>query len=315
MQQLETPIGILGYGNQGRAQAGNLRDAGLEVYAGGRPGGPSAEAAARDGFAFLPTPELADRCALVALLTPDETHGTILAQLAGGASVRTLVLAHGFSLRFEDPDLHPSWDVVLVAPSGPGTALRTPAGAGRIGALIGVHRDRSGRALEKARAYATAAGCAPEGLIETTVAAEAEIDLFGEQAVLCGGLSALVLAAWETLVERGYDPEIAYLECVHQAALTASMIRDHGIAGMRERISSLALFGDLTRGPRVIGPSARAALGEILEEIRDGRFAGEWAEEVASGKKESRKGLEASRRHAVERARASLQRRPQPPVE
>jgi ketol-acid reductoisomerase len=297
-------IGVLGYGNQGRAQALNLRDAGVVVRIGVRPGGRSEAAAKEDRFA-VDTPEsLGDSCDLVALLTPDETHGTVLASLVGGGRMKNLVVAHGYALRFEQPVLRDDWDVLLVAPSGPGTALRRTNRPGRIPALIAVHQDSSRRGWEKARAYAVAAGCSELALLETTVAEEAEVDLFGEQAVLCGGVAALVTAAWETLVAHGYDPAVAYLECVHQVGLTSDMITRHGVAGMRERISRTALFGDLTRGPRLIGPKVRTGMAEILGEIRSGRFAEEWSEEVAAGHPLCRDGLQQTRNHPLEEAGA-----------
>ena len=269
---------------------------------GARPGGRSEAIARKDGLAVRSPESLADSCDLVAVLTPDETHGTLLESLVSGKRMKSVVVAHGYSIRFSDPVLKDDWDVLLVAPSGPGTALRREGRPGRIPALIAVHQDCSGRGLEKARAYAVAAGCSEHALLETTVAEEVEVDLFGEQAVLCGGVTALVTAAWETLVARGYDPAVAYLECVHQVGLTSEMITRHGVAGMRERISRTALFGDLTRGPRLIGPKVRTEMAEILDEIRSGRFAKEWSEEVAAGHPLCRDGLERTRSHPLEKA-------------
>jgi ketol-acid reductoisomerase len=295
-------IGVLGYGNQGRAQALNLRDAGCTVTVGARPAGPSAARAQEDRFPVVGPETLGETCDLLALLTPDETHGTILAQLVSASRVKTIVLAHGYSLHFEKPSLREDWDVLLVAPSGPGTSLRREGSAGRIPALVAVHQDRSGHALSRARAYAVAAGCSEKALIETTVREEVELDLFGEQTVLCGGLAALVTSAWEVLVADGFDPKTAYLECVQQISLTAEMISRYGVTGMRERISRLALFGDFTRGSRVIGPKVKEAMAEILDEIRTGRFAKEWADEVRSDCPRIREGLQESRHHPLEEA-------------
>lgn len=295
-------VGVLGYGNQGRAQALNLRDAGFDVRVGARPGGRSEAAAGEDGFVVGSPESLGHACDLAAVLTPDETHGTVLASLSGGKRLNSIVVAHGYAIRFTRPALRKDWDVLLVAPSGPGTALRRAGRPGRIPALIAVQQDSSGRGWEKARAYAVAVGCSEHALLKTTVAEEAEVDLFGEQAVLCGGVAALVTAAWETLVARGYDPAIAYLECVHQIGLTSEMITRHGVAGMRERISRTALFGDLTRGPRLIEPKVREKMAEILDEIRSGRFAEEWQEEVAAGHPLCRDGLERTRNHPLEKA-------------
>lgn len=303
------PVGVLGYGNQGRAQALNLRDAGLSVVVGTRRGGSSAARAREDGFEVVESLILGTRCAVVAVLTPDSVHAASFTDLRTGPAVSVVVVAHGYGLRFGHLSLRPDWDVLLVAPSGPGTALRRQEGPGRIPAFVAVHQDASGRAKERARTYAAAAGCSPEALIETTVAAEAEIDLFGEQAVLCGGLAALVTAAWEALVAHGYDPEAAYLECVQQVGLTAEMITRFGVAGMRQRVSEIALYGDLTRGPRVIGPQVRAALDAILHEIRNGRFASEWAEQAGAGAPRNRCGLASSLGHPMEKAGSRLRAR------
>jgi ketol-acid reductoisomerase len=299
-------IGILGYGNQGRAQAQNLRDAGFTVRVGARPAGAAEEEAIRDGFPCGTPDSLGSTCDLISLLTPDPTHGPLLEGLLPGPRVRTIVVAHGYSLRFDFPPLSEIWDVILVAPSGPGTALRRDGRRGDIPAIIAVHQERSGRAWDRARAYAVACGCSPRALLTSTIDEEAEVDLFGEQAVLCGGLAALVVAAWETLVARGYDPAIAYMECVHQIGLTSDMITRFGVTGMREKISSVALFGDLTRGPRLIGPQVREALADILDEIRSGSFAEEFHSEVEAGYPRSSELLDESRRHPVEEAGAHV---------
>ncbi|MBM3286839.1 MAG: ketol-acid reductoisomerase [Candidatus Eisenbacteria bacterium] len=301
-------LGILGYGNQGRAQAMNLRDSGYRVRVGARPGGFSASAAAGDGFPVDDPGDLAHECDLIALLTPDETHVPLFARMALSSRPQVIVLAHGFTLRFAEPALREEWDVVLVSPYGPGTALRAGGRPGGLPALIAVHRDGSGHARERARAYAVAAGCSARSLLDASVAEEAEMDLFGEQAVLCGGLAALVQAAWETLVAKGYDPVLAYMECVQQIGLTAEMISRFGIAGMRERISSLALYGDLTRGPRLIDAKVRHALDEVLDEIRGGEFVTEWTREVERGFPASRRGLEESRRRPIEDAGSAARR-------
>jgi ketol-acid reductoisomerase len=295
-------IGILGYGNQGRAQALNLRDGGFRVRVGARSGGVSACEAAAAGFPVDDPAALGSSCDLVALLTPDHSHPALFASLAQSAGLKAVVVAHGFSLRFLKPALRPDWDVILVAPSGPGTALRTAIGPGGIPALIAVHQDSSGAAWDRARAYAIGAGCSGSALLRTTVAEEAEVDLFGEQAVLCGGIAALAQAAWEALVAKGYDPVVAYMECIHQVGLTSNMITQFGIAGMRERISPLALFGDLTRGPRVIDARVRERMAEVLDEIRSGRFAAEFTREMEAGFPASRDGLREGMRHPSERA-------------
>lgn len=274
-------IGILGYGNQGRAHALNLRDSGYEVTALAEIDRASAKQAARDGFPVRPVRE-AGSFDLVAVLAPDEHHRALVDEIrtgsagSGSSRLKTILFAHGFALVFDEPEWDPGWDVMVVAPAGPGAQLRSRFEHGiGIPALCAVHRDASGSASARARAYGSAIGCARAGLLETTVRDEVEVDLFGEQAVLCGGMNALTRAAFETLVEAGYPEEMAYLECVQQLRLTAELLERFGVEGMRHRISTTARFGDLTRGPRVIGESARSAMREILAEIRDGTFARE----------------------------------------
>jgi ketol-acid reductoisomerase len=287
-------LAVLGYGNQGRAQALNLRDSGHAVIVGGRPGGAGADLAAAEGFEVLSPERLAARADLIALLLPDQAHRESLALLARAAGtaarLKAVVVAHSFSLRFERPPLDPSWDVIVVAPAGPGEQLRGRfVAGGGLPALLAVHQEGSGEAWARGKAYAAAIGCARAGLIGTTSAQEAEVDLFGEQVVLCGGMNALCRAAFEVLVEAGYPEEMAYLECVQQLRLTAELVERHGIEGMRRRISPLALYGDLTRGPRVIDASTRQRLAGILEEIRSGAFAAEFLQraEERSGQVEA----------------------------
>lgn len=270
---------IVGYGNQGRAHALNLRDSGCTVVLGLRPGRPSWARAEADGFAPRPIAEAVVAGDLVALLLPDEEQAALYAaevapHLKPGAA---LVFAHGFALRFGLIVPPPGVDVLLIAPVGPGTELRSQyeAGAG-IPAYVAVGDPASGVAWPRCLAYAAGIGCLRSAAFATTIAAEAEVDLFGEQSVLCGGISALLAAAFDVLVEAGYEPEMAYLECVHQVALLANLIRAHGIDGMRGRISQTALFGDLTRGPRIVGDASREAMRQVLREVRDGTFAAEW---------------------------------------
>lgn len=297
-------IAVIGYGSQGTAQAMNLRDAGVRVVVGGRPGGPSAARAAADGFEVRPPAEAARDARLAAMLVPDEAVPAIWADvtsaLPGGAAV---VFAHGFSLLYGGLTMPAGIDVVLVSPTGPGPAFRRAYTEGRtLPAYIAVHHEATGEAREAARFYARRVGCAP--LVDTTVREETEIDLFGEQTVLCGGLNALVAAAFETLVERGYTPEVAYLECVHQIKYLADLLHERGIAGFRRAISGTALYGDLTRGPRVIGDASRAAMGEILEEIRSGAFAREWLAESAAGRPNLAHQVEEAAGRPIEKARS-----------
>jgi ketol-acid reductoisomerase len=274
-------LAVLGYGNQGRAQALNLRDSGHAVLVSGRPQGAGMQAASAEGFAAVLPAHLPRQADLVAVLTPDETHRVQVNALSsaarGGGRVKMLVFAHGFSLRFDPPELDPSWDVAVVAPAGPGVQLRSRyQGGSGIPALVAVHQDASGQARERTLAYAAAIGCARSGCLLTTMAEEAEVDLFGEQSVLCGGMNALCRAAFDVLVEAGYPEEMAYLECVQQLRLTAELVERYGVEGMRRRISPTALFGDLSRGERLIDADVRNRMSEILREVRDGTFAREW---------------------------------------
>jgi ketol-acid reductoisomerase len=299
-------LGVLGYGNQGRAQALNLRGSGHAVLVSARPGGPSAERASADGFQVVSPANLPECSDLVAVLVPDEHHLRVVSELAapgrGPGRVRSLVFAHSFSLRFVTLPLDPTLDVVVVAPAGPGAQLRDRYLEGRgLPGLIAVHQDASGEAELRARAYARGIGCARAGLLRVTAAEEAEIDLFGEQAVLCGGMNALTRAAFDTLVAAGYPPEAAYLECVQQLRQTAELLERFGPEGMRRRISPTALWGDLTRGERIIDDQVRARLAEMLEEIRSGAFAREWLHHAAEAGALER-GLAAARHDEMERA-------------
>ncbi|HEY2954392.1 MAG TPA: ketol-acid reductoisomerase [Candidatus Eisenbacteria bacterium] len=295
-------VAVLGFGHQGEAQALNLRDSGRAVVVGARPGGGSERARAA-GFEVLAPPEAAGRARLIAVLLPDEAvRGVwdgLAAQIAPDAA---LVFAHGFNLVYSDLAFPARADVVLVSPTGPGRVLRETYRRGeKLPAYVAVHRDGSGGALTLAESYAGWIGCAP--LRRTTAREETEVDLFGEQVVLCGGLLTLVTAAFETLVERGYSPEIAYLECVHQLKYLADLLHERGPAGFREGISGTALFGAMTRGPRVLGEASRDAMKAILEEIRSGAFAREWREEAAARPGRLQAEIDRGRIHPLEGAR------------
>lgn len=297
-------IAVLGFGNQGEAHALNLRDSGLDVVVGAREEGAGATRARALGFDTRGLSEAAQAARVLAVLLPDEVVPSRWPELrAAIAPDASLVFAHGYNLLYGALDL-PAGDVVLVSPTGPGTALRAVFQRGEgLPAYLAVHRDGTGRAWELAESYAAGLGSARAMTLRTTVREETEVDLFGEQAVLCGGMNALVTAAFDTLVARGYAPEMAYLECVHQLKFLAELLHARGIAGLRRRISGTALFGDLTRGPRVIGESTRAEMVRMLDEIRDGSFAAEWAEEVANGRPRVLEGLAASDQAPIEHAR------------
>ena len=299
------PVAVLGFGNQGEAQALNLRDSGCEVVVGARAQGPSAQRAAGFGFEVQAVADAARRAQVVAVLLPDQALPEAWPEIAAACAPGVmLVFAHGFNLLYSRLALPSGSDVVLVSPTGPGRILRERFVAGEgLPAYLAVAQDASGRAWEEAEGYATALGSARARLWRTTVAEETEVDLFGEQVVLCGGMNALVTAAFDTLVAHGYSAEIAYLECVHQLKYLADLLHERGVAGMRRGISGTALFGDLTRGPRVIGEPARTEMARILEEIRSGAFAREWREEVAGGARRLKEMLDAAGRHPIEEAR------------
>ncbi len=275
-------VAVLGFGHQGEAHALNLRDSGVAVLVGARIGAGAARA--RDqGFDVLALDEAVRRAQVIAVLLPDEVVPHVWGEFAAGiAADAAMVFAHGFNLVYSDLVFPQRSDVVLVSPTGPGRVLRDTYMRGRrLPAYVAAHRDGSGGALGLAEEYAAAIGASP--LWRTTPREETEVDLFGEQVVLCGGLLALVAAAHETLVERGYSPEIAYLECVHQLKYLADLLHERGPLGFRRGISGTALYGAVTRGPRVVGAQSRQAMAVILEEIRSGAFAREWTAEAARG--------------------------------
>jgi len=278
-------VAILGYGNQGRAHALNLRDSGLQVIIGQRPG-PSYDRAREDGFDPRTVPEAAAAADLIVLTLPDESAAEIYEREIAPAllSGRTLGFVHGFNLRFGFIKPPSDIDVVMIAPKGPGSLLRSLYVQGKgLPALIAVHQDASGTAKRTALAWAAGIGATRAGVVETTVAVETETDLFGEQVVLCGGLTALTKAAFETLVEAGYEPEFAYLECVHELKQIVDLLYARGLTGMRDAISNTAEYGDLTRGSRLVTAATRQEMRRILEEIRTGAFAREWIAEYRAG--------------------------------
>jgi ketol-acid reductoisomerase len=261
------------------------------------------ERARAHGFEVLALEHAVRRAGVIAVLLPDEAVRGLWGAVAPAIPKdAVLVFAHGFNLLYSDLAFPADGDVVLVSPTGPGRVLRAAYGRGeKLPAYVATHRDRSGRARELAGSYAARIGCGP--LWPTTVREETEVDLFGEQVVLCGGLLAMVTAAWETLVERGYSGEIAYLECVHQLKYLGDLLHERGPAGFRSGISGTALFGATTRGPRVVGEASREAMRAILEEIRSGAFAREWEEEAGAGARRLAAEVERAGRHPIEEAR------------
>ena len=283
---LSGKVAVLGYGSQGHAHALNLRDSGVEVEVGLREGSPSRAAVEDAGLAVATPAEVVRGAQLVAVLLPDQVHPRVYEQDVAPnlAPEAALLFAHGFNVhygRVEPPGGH---DVIMVAPKGPGHIVRRLFEEGfGTPAVVAVAQDASGQALDLALAYGAAIGAGRAGMIETTFAEETETDLFGEQAVLCGGVTELVRAGFETLVEAGYQPEVAYYECLHELKLIVDLMWEGGLSGMRHSISDTAEFGDLTRGSRVIDDHVRESMRALLADIRSGGFAREWIEEMDAG--------------------------------
>jgi len=304
-----TRVAVVGYGSQGRAHALNLRDSGCDVVIGLRPDGPTAAKARADGFRVVTPAEAAREAKVVALLTPDMTQASIYREqlepnLQTGAC---LLFAHGFNVHFKQIQPRADLDVVLVAPKGPGALVRREYEQGKgVPCLIAVHQDATGHAKAQAQAYVAGIGGTRGGVIETTFAEETETDLFGEQAVLCGGATELVVQGWETLVEAGYQPEVAYFECMHELKLIVDLLYEGGLARMHQFISETAQYGDLTRGPRVINAETRQRMREVLAEIRDGRFAAEWVQEHAQGNSRYRALKQRDLNHPIEKVGKDL---------
>jgi ketol-acid reductoisomerase len=281
-------IAIIGYGSQGHAHALNLRDSGLDVVVGLPEGSKSRAKAESAGLRVLSTAEAARAARVMMVLTPDHIQGDLYqADIAPNLSAgKTLMFAHGFSIHFKQVTAPADVDVSMIAPKAPGHRVRElfTDGVG-VPALVAVHQNPSGQALEQALAYALALGCLKAGVIETTFREETESDLFGEQSVLCGGVSELIRAGFETLVEAGYAPEIAYFECLHELKLIVDLIYEGGLSYMRFSVSDTAEYGDYTRGPRIVNAQTRAEMKKILSEIQSGEFARQWITENKTGRK------------------------------
>jgi ketol-acid reductoisomerase len=296
-------VAIIGYGSQGHAHALNLRDSGVDVVVGLRPDSRSVAAAREAGLEVLPVAEAASRGDVVMLLVPDELHREVWEHEVrdGIAPGNLLLFGHGFSIHFGEIEAPAEVDVALVAPKGPGHLVRRQfTEGGGVPGLLAVHQDATGNAHAMALAYARGIGCTRGGVIETSFREETETDLFGEQAVLCGGVSELVRAGYETLVEAGYDPRLAYFECLHELKLIVDLMYEKGITGMRYSISNTAEYGDLTRGKRVVGESSRQAMKAILGEIQRGDFAREWIAENRAGQENFRRMREEQSHHQIE---------------
>jgi ketol-acid reductoisomerase len=302
-------VAVIGYGSQGHAHALNLKDSGVSVVVGLRPDSESAEKARADGLEVLDVPDAASRGDIVMILVPDEKHREVWdGQVRDGIAPGNMVMfGHGFSVNWNEVEPPPDVDVSMVAPKGPGHLVRRQYVEGRgVPGLVAVHQDATGDAKPLALAYAKGIGCTRAGVIETTFKDEAETDLFGEQAVLCGGVTELVRAGFETLVDAGYDPQLAYFECLHELKLIVDLMYEKGISGMRYSISNTAEYGDMTRGKRIIGEPTRAAMQEILGEIQSGEFAREWIAENRAGQENFKRMREEQAGHQVEQVGKEL---------
>jgi ketol-acid reductoisomerase len=287
-------IAVLGYGSQGRAHAMNLRDSGFEVVIGLRPGGATTATAENDGFAVLPPDEAVDGAGLVAFLVPDMVQGKLYQQIEPKLKKNATVLfAHGFNIHYDLVKPREDLDVVLIAPKGPGDLVRRQYEAGRgVPCLVAVAQDATGKAHARALAYADGIGGTRGGVLDTTFAEETETDLFGEQAVLCGGLSELIVRGFGTLVEAGYQPEVAYFECMHEVKLIVDLLHEGGLKKMHQFVSETAKYGDLTQGPRVVDDHTGERMKEVLKDIQDGTFAKNWVSEYDAGLPEYNRLLE-----------------------
>lgn len=305
-------IAIIGYGSQGRAHAQNLRDSGYDVVAGVRQGGKGWTNARADKIDTAEPENAVEGADLVAVLTPDMAqeavwNETIAPKAKKGA---TLLFAHGFTIHYGRVKPRADMDVVLVAPKGPGDLVRREFVRGRgVPALFAVHQDATGAARGRAMSYAKGIGGASGGLIETTFPEETETDLFGEQAVLCGGAKELVIAGYQTLVEAGYQPEVAYFECMHELKLIVDLFYEGGISKMHDFISETAKYGAVVSGPRVITEETRARMRDVLKDIQSGNFARDWILENQAGKPRYTAMLNADRAQPIEKTGAALRER------
>jgi len=304
-------IAVLGFGSQGRAHALNLKDSGFSVVVGVRKGGPSWKSARREGLEVAEPIAAVSGADLTAMLVPDlaqkKLYAEIKAELGRNSS---LLFAHGFNIHFRQIRPRKDLDVVLIAPKGPGDLVRRQYQQGYgVPCLIAVAQDATGKAHPRALAYAHGIGGTRGGVLETTFSEETETDLFGEQAVLCGGATELVVQGFATLVEAGYQPEVAYYECLHELKLIVDLLHEGGITKMHKYISDTAKFGDLTRGPRIINERVRKEMRKILKEIRSGRFAREWIRESESGGANYRRLLKADLDQPIEKVGAKLRAR------
>ena len=304
-------VTILGYGSQGRAHALNLKDSGFNVVVGLRAGGASWPKAQADGLVVKEPADAVKGAAIVAFLTPDMVQKSLYNSIASDISKgATLLFAHGFAIHFNQVAPRDDLNVVLIAPKGPGGLVRRQYEEGHgVPCLVAVYQDAVGDALKLALAYAAGIGGARAGVIETTFAEETETDLFGEQAVLCGGATELIVAGFETLVEAGYQPEVAYYEVMHELKLIVDLLHEGGLRKMHKFISDTAAYGDMVSGPRVVDESSRKAMKAVLTDIQDGTFARNWIAESEAGMPEFNRMMQADLEHPIEKVGADLRSR------
>ncbi|MEJ2128370.1 MAG: ketol-acid reductoisomerase [Woeseiaceae bacterium] len=304
-------VTVLGYGSQGRAHALNLKDSGFDVVVGLRPDGGSWKKASADGLNVQAPNDAVKGAAIVMFLTPDMVqkalYESVIDDIDKGA---TLLFAHGFAIHYKQIEPRVDLNVALIAPKGPGGLVRRQYEEGHgVPCLVAVNQDATGDALQIALAYSAGIGGARAGVIETTFAEETETDLFGEQAVLCGGTTELIVAGFETLVEAGYQPEVAYYEVMHELKLIVDLLHEGGLAKMHKFISDTAAWGDMVSGPRVVDASSRAAMKQVLAEIQDGTFARNWIAENEAGMPEFKRMMKEDLEHPIEKVGAELRGR------
>ena len=302
-------VAVLGYGSQGHAHALNLKESGIDVRVGLREGSSSKAKAEEAGLTVKTIAEATAEADLIMVLLPDTEQAAIYEEhiLPNLEAGNALAFAHGFNIRFDLIEPPEDVDVIMIAPKGPGHLVRrTYVEGGGVPAIIAAENDASGHAMGLALAYADAIGGARAGVIETTFTEECETDLFGEQVVLCGGTSELVRSGFQTLVDAGYQPEIAYFECLHELKLIVDLMYEEGISGMRYSVSDTAEYGDLSRGPRIINDDVRAEMKKVLTEIQDGTFAEEWVNESKSGRENFHAMEEEGKGHLIERVGSEL---------
>jgi ketol-acid reductoisomerase len=304
-------IAVLGYGSQGRAHALNLKDSGFDVVVGVRKKGASWKKAKKDGLEVAEPVAAVAGADLIAMLVPDLAQKALYDEVENSLEKSaTLLFAHGFNIHYKQIKPRKDLDVVLIAPKGPGGLVRRQYQEGRgVPCLIAVAQDATGKAQAKALAYAHGIGGTRGGVLETTFAEETETDLFGEQAVLCGGATELVVKGFETLVEAGYQPEVAYYECLHELKLIVDLLHEGGLTKMHQFISDTAKYGDLTRGPRIVDDRVKNVMRKVLKEVQTGKFAKQWIEESASGGKNYQRMLKEDKDRQIEKVGSELRAR------